>query len=334
MAKHIHIHVHDDEFKEAEHPRAKNGEFTAGAAQGATKAVGKAKTAAQGKASPESPAKPPRAAPAWTMHHGGKPTQEEHARLTKLRVPPAWTGIKLAPDDSHALQVTGKDVKGRSQYLYSAAHSEKAAAEKFARLKAFHGVAGKILTQAQQDMFNDKLPQRQRDAAAGTRLIAETGFRIGSDTDTGADVKAHGASTLTGEHVQVNGNKLTFAFVGKKGVNITKTVEHPELARFIRDAKKRNGDGALFRATDANVRDYFHGAGGDGFKVKDFRTWQGTNEALKALGGMREPTTAKEFQAMRLAVGKQVAAHLGNTPTVALESYIDPTVFARWRHLK
>jgi hypothetical protein len=30
MAKHIHIHFHDNSFVEADHPRAKNGEFTFG----------------------------------------------------------------------------------------------------------------------------------------------------------------------------------------------------------------------------------------------------------------------------------------------------------------
>lgn len=55
-----------------------------------------------------------------------------------LYVPPAWTSVKISNDATSDLQVTGRDSKGRKQYIYSAAHSQKAAAEKFSRLKDFH----------------------------------------------------------------------------------------------------------------------------------------------------------------------------------------------------
>jgi DNA topoisomerase IB len=32
-----------------------------------------------------------------------------------------------------------------------------------------------------------------------------------------------------------------------------------------------------------------------------------------------------------MAVAKTVSARLGNTPTIALQSYIDPTVFGAWK---
>ena len=329
MAKHIHIHLHrartrdEEDFEESKHPRAANGEFAVAAGATTHVAINKAK------ASSKAPARE-----AWTKHLGGNFTDQELTRLRALRVPPAWTSIKLSEDPQAPLQVVGKDEKGRSQYLYSAAHSEKAAAEKFARLKAFNAAAGKISTRAQQVMTDTKLPQKQRDAAAVVKLISETGFRVGSDADTGADVKAHGASTLTGDHVKVKGNEIQFSFVGKKSVNITKTLDHPELARYISDAKKRNGNGPLFDVTDANVRDWMHANGGADFKVKDFRTWNGTNVALKTIAGLKPPTSAAEYKKFRNEVGKATAAHLGNTPTVALASYIDPAVFAKWSHLQ
>jgi DNA topoisomerase IB len=46
--------------------------------------------------------------------------------------------------------------------------------------------------------------------------------------------------------------------------------------------------------------------------------------------GMPVPTTAKESASSRLAVGKIVATHLGNTPDMALKAYIDPDVFKDW----
>lgn len=288
------------------------------------------------RAKTQEPVAKPKREPApikWTKAGGGDFAPHEVERLKSLRVPPAWTNIKLSDDPKAALQVVGRDEKGRAQYLYSAEHSEKAAAEKFARLKAFNGVAGAIMSKAQTDMFNGKT-QRVRDTEAVLRLIGETGFRVGSENDTGADVKAHGATTLAAEHVKVDGNDISFDFVGKKGVRITKTINHPELARFIGDKLKTTKTGPLFDTNDMAVRNYMAASGGDGFKVKDFRTWNGTCVALKAIAANPEPTTKAEFTKMRAHVGKVVSAHLGNTPTVALASYIDPAVFLRWSHLQ
>lgn len=326
MPLHIHIHTRGrrftlDNFDEADHPRRPDGEF-------APKGSGEAGSGAKSQTKVKAPAKV-----SWTKHGGGQFTDEEHARLRALKIPPAWTEIKLSEDPKAALQVVGKDAKGRAQYRYSAEHSAKSAAEKFARLKAFNAVASKIATSAEEDMFNRKLTQAQRDAAAVIRLIAVTGFRIGSEKDTKADAKAIGASTLTKEHVKVKGNTVSFDFTGKKGVHITKTIEDAEIAKYVRE-KVKGGADKLFDVPGPVVRQYLKSVGGSEFKVKDFRTWNGTNEALKAISTMEEPTNKKEFSKFRMAVGKQVATHLGNTPTIALAAYIDPAVFLKWSHLQ
>jgi DNA topoisomerase IB len=41
------------------------------------------------------------------------------------------------------------------------------------------------------------------------------------------------------------------------------------------------------------------------------------------------PKTAAEAKKIKLAVAKAVSDHLGNTPTVAIASYIDPTVWGK-----
>jgi DNA topoisomerase-1 len=326
----IHIHIHrpgqrtvDMDFREADHPRAANGEFAPTAET--TKAV--AKAAASSKKA---------VVPKWTKHDGTDFTPEEHARLKALKVRPDLTRIKLADDPTAKLQVTGLDSKGRTQRIYSAEHSEKAAAEKFARLKAFNSAAGGIMTSAQHDMANTRLPQRQRDAAAVIKLIARTGFRIGSEKDTGADSKAYGASTLTKEHIKLgkDGN-ISFNFGAKSGVTITKELQDHELHRYLKERMKTASAGEkVFDVPAPLVRKYLKAAGGAEFKVKDFRTWNGTNEALKKIAELPEPTDPKSFAAFRLAVAKHVSAHLGNTPKVALDAYIDPAVFGKWSHLQ
>jgi DNA topoisomerase IB len=264
------------------------------------------------------------------MRDGKSLSAEDQSRMKALGVPPAWTNVELNPDAKGDLQVVGKDSKGRDQYLYSAEHSERAAAEKFARLQEFNKVAPAVRDIALKDMQNTDLNQGQRDTAAATALIAETGFRIGGTADTGADKQAYGATTLLGSHVVVDGNNLRFEFTGKKGVEITKELDHPALAAYISERQAANGDGALFKTTDAAVRDYFHSKAGDDFKVKDFRTWHATALALREVAKPPPPKTERQFKSQRLAVGKTVARFLGNTASVALASYINPAVFSSW----
>lgn len=256
----------------------------------------------------------------WQDEQGNTLSSADQERLKK--VPKAWTDVELNPDPNAALQVVGKDAKGRSQYLYSAAHSEAAAAKKFSRLNKFDQALPGIRQSISADMA------KGNETAAMLHLIDRTGFRVGSTADTKAAKQAYGASTLTGKHVSIDGDKLTFNFTGKKGVEISKTITDKPLADFLRS--KAGTDKQLFNSTDAAARKYLKSVGGNGFKVKDFRTWNGTNVALKTMSGMPKPSTVKELKASKSAVAKAVAKHLGNTPAVALSSYINPTVFREW----
>jgi len=265
----------------------------------------------------------------WTTG-GDLSTKANAARLKALRVPPAWTDVKLNKDPNAALQAIGRDSKGRPQYLYSAAHSEEAAAEKFARLNDFHKAESKITGKAFKDMANKALPTAERDTAASLALISKTGFRVGSDRSTGAEVKAFGASNLLGSHVTVKGDTLTFNFTGKKGVNQLHSLTDKSLAQYISERKAAVGGGRLFKTDDNAIRDYMHASGGAGFKVKDYRTYVATKEALKAVDSMPAPTTASGYKKARNVVGDIVSSKLGNSRTMALNSYIHPAVFAKW----
>lgn len=265
----------------------------------------------------------------WVPLENDELTEEDEARMKALRVPPAWKNVLFSKDAKSDLQVIGTDSKGRTQYIYSAAHTAKAAAEKFARLKDFHKAVPKIRKKALNDMQDESLSQEERDTAAVIYLIDKTAFRIGSDSDTLAAKRAYGASTLLGRHVKVEGDKVVFRFVGKKGVEINKTIRDASLASYI-NGKRVKRDDKLFATSDARTRDYLKSITGEPFLVKDFRTWHGTAMALKTIKSMKVPTTQKDFLKARREVCKKVSDHLGNTPAVALASYIDPTVWAPW----
>lgn len=57
MARHVHVHVHDDGFNESDHPRASNGKFGSGG--GSAGGGGKGKAGAGGSSSkPKAPTAP------------------------------------------------------------------------------------------------------------------------------------------------------------------------------------------------------------------------------------------------------------------------------------
>jgi DNA topoisomerase IB len=73
------------------------------------------------------------------------------------------------------------------------------------------------------------------------------------------------------------------------------------------------------------VNNFLRCLSGGPFSAKEYRTWNATVIAATALAE-RQPVEAR---AARLA-SRAVAEALGNTPTVARQSYIDPRVFSRY----
>jgi DNA topoisomerase-1 len=254
------------------------------------------------------------------VFQGGKLDKQLTLRAKNLRIPPAWTDLRMSVDPENALQATAKDAKGRSQYLYSAAHSEKAAAEKFGRIKALVEELPKIDTIISRDA-------PKKDEAAVLLLMRKTGIRIGSERETGADKQAYGATTLLSKHVKISGDKVTLSFVGKKGVNIHQVIEDKELASVLKSRISRGGK--VFDTTDGKVRDYLHANDGK-FKAKDLRTVKALEVSLSTIKKIPVPKNTRDYTKARNSVGDAVSKVLGNTRSVALASYIPPEVFSGW----
>jgi DNA topoisomerase-1 len=159
------------------------------------------------------------------------------------------------------------------------------------------------------------------------------GLRPGGEGETGAEKKAYGASTLEGRHVVVDAvGNTRLQFVGKKGVNLDLPVTNPTLAKDLKERAEKVGEnGKLFDTSDDNLRRYVKTLNGGGFKVKDFRTHLGTSTAADLVKAGKAPTTPAEYKRRVLEVAKSVSQILGNTPSIALASYINPVVFAGWK---
>jgi DNA topoisomerase-1 len=315
-------------YQEVLHPRLK-GKWRskgAGVSPGAYPQSGPARPSAQSAR---------KAAMADVQIKGGKLVLADGSPLpphiARLRIPPAWTNIRVATDADAELLVRARDSKGRTQSLYSEAHKARVAAIKFARTRELLEKRDEI---TKENAHNRKAEDASiRENADVLMVIMSMGIRPGSVKDTQSATQAYGATTLEGRHIVADGANTRLRFTGKKGVALDLPVEDRDVAHLLRQRAEVAGTtGRLFATNSKSLLDYVKTLDGGGFKTKDFRTAVGTQTAIDDVRQAADlPQTKQEYVKRVRAVAKLVAARLGNTATVALQSYIDPTVFSAWR---
>ncbi|WP_406829837.1 DNA topoisomerase IB [Pedococcus sp. KACC 23699] len=266
---------------------------------------------------------------------GTRLPEEEVARIRSLAIPPAWANVWISPHANGHIQAVGTDVAGRRQYLYHPDWRIKRDALKFDRVI---GAASRLPAARKRvllDLALEGMP-RGRAAAVAVRLLDLGYFRIGSDAYT-EDNGSFGLTTLERQHVSRKGDVIVFSFVGKSGVS--HSIEIDDAAALValdRLRKRRHASKRLLayqelkRWSDldaAAVNAYLGELLGGEMTAKDFRTWHATVLAAVALRASDEPgdTKASRKRAIKAAV-EEVASYLGNTPTIAKNSYIDPRV--------
>lgn len=307
-------------FVEIEHPRESHGQFTAGS--------GKAKLS--------------QSVATQTVNNKGQ-TVNIHSSSTggalpehiaKLKIPPAWTNVHYSSDPNSALQAQGKDAKGRLQSIYSEAFAKTQAAAKFERVEALNKQFVQIESQVAKDTLSSD-PKR-KDLANCLSLIMAMGIRPGSDTDTKSEKKAYGATNMLGKHIVDDGKEMRLKFTGKKGVELDLPVTDPKLVKMLKErAAIAGADGQIFPSvSDKSLLAYTHTLDGGTFKTKDFRTHVGTYAAAELVKSMPSPKNDAERKKAITKVAVEVSKRLGNTPTIALQSYINPIIFSIWEMAK
>lgn len=323
----VFLHFHD--FEEAKVNRVKGGpeagEFTSKGGQGGGTKKPRERKRERGFEPAEGGGKE-----GFTLPGGG--ALPKH--IAALRIPPAWTDVRYNPDPNGALLVAGTDSKNRRQPLYSEKYENSQAAYKFKRSQILEKKFDRILEKNTKCM--KARDPRTRDLASVLALIMHTAIRPGGEQDTGADYKSYGATTMEGQHVITDENgdtALRFVSGKHKGKDVTIKITDPEVAQMLKERAKQSGEGKkLFPNADprrllAHVKSL---AGAD-FKTKDFRTLIGTRVAAGEINNMPVPKTPAEYKKFAKAVATTVSEKLGNTPTVAMKSYIAPHVFAEWK---
>ena len=127
-------------------------------------------------------------------------------RIKKLRVPPAWTDVEISSDPTSYVQVTGKDVSGKVQYIYHPLFVTLTEYHKYSRLKEFcsrlHLLTNRIKS-IKKRSINDRLYL----IALMFRLMSKTHARIGNDNyidDDDPKKSSYGLTTLNSKHIIIN----------------------------------------------------------------------------------------------------------------------------------
>jgi DNA topoisomerase-1 len=260
-------------------------------------------------------------------------------RIRELAIPPAWKDVWICPYPMGHIQATGTDAAGRKQYRYHDRWRERRDAQKFESMISFARALSRLRERVAEDLARPGMP-RERVLACAVRLLDRGFFRIGSE-DYAEENDTYGIATMQKRHVTVSGDEVTFDYEAKGGQRRLQTIGDPEVADLVRALKQRRGGGEELLAykvgrrwvdvRSADINEYVKDAAGEEFSAKDFRTWSGTVLAAVALAvsGPARGTKSSRKRAKARAV-KEVARYLGNTPTVARASYIDPRVFDRF----
>ncbi len=262
-------------------------------------------------------------------------------RLNALVLPPAWTEVVISPSANSHLQAIGVDEKGRKQYRYHPDWNKFRAETKFDKMTEFGQALPKIRRQISSDMDKQGLP-REKVLAAIVKMLEKTMIRIGNE-EYAKENQSYGLTTLRNKHVDVGATKVKINFKGKSGQFHTIELEDRRLARLIGKLQDLPGqelfqyldeDGERRGVDSADVNEYIQQAAEAEFTAKDFRTWRGTILAALFLAEQEraeaEPGNkiAAEIANKKLIteIVKQVAAELGNTPTVCRKCYIHPFI--------
>jgi DNA topoisomerase-1 len=282
-------------------------------------------------------------------------------RFEALVIPPAWTEVWICRHANGHVQATGRDQAGRKQYLYHARWRAVRDREKFDRMIEFGRVLPRIRRQVETDLEQDGLP-RAKVLAAVVRLLETSLARVGNPEYAKRN-ESYGLTTLRKKHVERNGESelalefstkprhgsashrsaararkaLALQFEGKGGKPWRVEVADPRVVEVIEDCLETPGyelfkylddDGVRRDVTSDDVNQYLREAAAAEVTAKDFRTWAATVLAAAALAETEPAPTERENEKQLVAVVKEVAEQLGNTPAVCRQAYIHPEILA------
>lgn len=269
------------------------------------------------------------------LDHQGRKLRDKKVvkRIEALKIPPAWENVWICTRTNGHLQCTGRDARGRKQYLYHPNWRQFRDQTKFTKMISFGEKLPAVRRQIRKDLAKPGL-SREKVLATVVAIMDEAHIRVGNDEYAKTN-DSYGLTTLKHQHARVRGSKVVFHFRGKSGVVHDIAVDDPKIARVVRKCDDlpgkelfayRASDGRLVDVTSSDVNEYLKSIAGHEFTAKDFRTWGGSVIAACCLLGLGPCSSERAFKKSVLQSVKETAEKLGNTVSVCRKYYIHPAI--------
>ncbi len=291
--------------------------------------------------------------PGWTRRRAGRGfayydvdgsliRDERVDRVKQLAIPPAWKDVWICPWPNGHIQAVGTDAAGRRQYRYHEQWRLKRDAAKHERVVEIAHQLPDVRDQVVAALRTRGL-NRERVLACAVRLLDLGAFRVGSE-QYAEDNGTYGLATLRREHVSVRGERVYFHYTAKGGLDREVELLDQPTATVLRQLLERPAelgqellgyplaDGSWHDVTSDEINAYLKEVSGAEITAKDFRTWTATVLMAASLAEAPKPTSKTARNKVVKEAYVKVSEQLGNTPTVAKNSYVDPRVVDRWEH--
>lgn len=259
--------------------------------------------------------------------------EKKKSRIESLVIPPAWENVWISPFANGHIQATGRDSKGRKQYIYHPRWDEVRNFSKFGKIVAFGETLPLIRMRVEEDLRKTSF-RREKVLAIIVRLLEMTMIRVGNK-EYALTNGSYGLTTLRNRHLDVKGQNPRFIFKGKSGKMWEVNISDRRIARLVKQCQELPGQ-HLFQYYDesdklvpvgsSDVNGYLKEIIGQDYTAKDFRTWGGTVTAAKILYSAGKGETDKDNKKKIVDAVKHVSTMLNNTPSVCRKYYIHPDI--------
>lgn len=257
-------------------------------------------------------------------------------RINALVIPPMWTEVNVCKFENGHIQATGRDLKGRKQYIYHSEWERHRQEEKFFRMATFGEKLPKLRKQVSKDL-RKKSWVKEKVLALMVEILDETGIRIGNKIYEKTN-HTYGLSTLRRKHLHIEGSNLLLRFKGKSNKEREISIEDETLARYIKNVSQIPGY-ELFNYLDEkgksqsldsqDVQEYMQQIIGNTFSCKDFRTWVGSRLAIELFPIAMEMLEVSPRKKLEPTLIQLVSKELGNTPTICKGYYVHPLILSK-----
>ena len=266
-------------------------------------------------------------------------SKKDLERILSLKIPPMWDYCWISGDPNTEIQVVGHDSVGRKQYLYTQAFKDKMVSKRFNNLKLFTELLPQtieIINKHQQLKPLDK----NKVLSTITKIILLTGIRAGKEFYANKN-KTYGITSLRKKHVKLTEpNKITFSFVGKKGIKHKHVIKNQEIYNELYILLDRNKTHdklfvyedpetqKLIKIDEFALNDYLHEFVHPDIVIKDLRTYTVNYTIISKLlkTCTKKTMTEKELKKNVKTAIKETAEFIQHTPTICKKSYVNPLI--------